>query len=96
MSEEQGKQKNMNIREIYKAARRAYRVAHAAPILAKGGIENRIATTQALRAVTGKWDTCEQYTKRFIPQYSKRRTKQGNTTGSPVVYLACTRFLKSH
>lgn len=83
----------MNIRETFAAIRRAYRVAHSTPILSEGAIQNRIATTSALRAFTNKWDT-------FTPgrhfQMSSKRTSKRNSCGAPIVWAACTRWLKKN
>ena len=85
------------MKEKFKAVRRAYRVAHKLPILGEGIINIRLAATSALRAVTGKWDTCEPAGRSFsIFERSVRRTSKGKTCGSPVVWRACTEFLKTH
>lgn len=87
----------MNKKDLFKIIRRAYRVAHSTPILVEGAIVNRIAATSVLRAFTGKWDNCEPYGRTGTRyQHSARRTAKGNRCGSPVVYAACTRWMKNN
>lgn len=89
----------MNAKTIFQAIRRSYRVAHSTPILAEGAIAVRIAVTSALRAFTGKWDTCEPAGRSFILSScnrSKRRTSKNNACYSPFVAAACTRWMKKN
>jgi hypothetical protein len=93
----------MNTRETFYAIRRAYRIAHNVPFLAKGGalndgaLENRIATTSALRSFTGKWDTCQYLPMRYGNWADIKRTQTNReVVYAPVVYAACTRFLRTH
>lgn len=89
----------MNAKTIFKAIRRSYRVAHNTPILSEGGIAVRIAATGAIRAFTGKWDTCEPVGRSFVLSQcnrSNRRTSKGNACYSPFVAAACTRWMKKN
>jgi hypothetical protein len=89
----------MNTKDIFFAIRRAYRVVHNAPISADGVIESRIAATSSMRAFTGKWDTCEPFSRSNAIsslQSSKRRTSKRNWCYSPFVAAACTRWLKKN
>jgi hypothetical protein len=49
----------VNTRETFYAARRAYRAAHNVPLTAEGAVQSCLAATSLLRAITGRWDTCE-------------------------------------
>ena len=93
----------MNTREKFKSIRRAYRIAQKHPFLAPGGhlyegaCGIKIETLLALRKFTGRWDNCEPTRGLYMHTCETKRTRTNRTViYAPIVWQACTRFLKTH
>jgi hypothetical protein len=82
-------------RDQFKAVRRMYRTACKLDPMALGTIEARTCAVTAMRAATGKWDTCEpiQWPRNFVGIFYRFGKWEARR---PHVAAACTRWLSAH
>lgn len=84
-------------KEQFHAIRRAYRAACRINLMVDGAITSRRAGVSAMRAFTGKWDTCEPLRSRFAyaHSYGEVRTSSGKRAAHQlVVTVTCQDFMR--